>query len=124
MSDWQYKWCNEAMDGNDFFCIYNKADVKQYFNYTTKFSSKNDNLKIPESDIPPNTHFVFSINAWLEHEIGWETDWKLVRFWDHIYQFHIPKFAMGFKFDTVFHLSTDKGKSLDPAICLQPAVFI
>lgn len=72
----------------------------------------------------PFTHWLWTFNWWLNHKVAWETEWQLVRFWDHVYRFKIDEFAAGLRLDVVIHFSTDKGKSLDPAICLQPAVFM
>ena len=122
MEDWQYKWCNTAVDDNDFFCIYNRLELKEYVNFTENLIKRGD-VDIRAQEITNNfwfpfTHWIWSYNFWHDLDIGWETEWKLVRFWDHVYRFHVPKFGFGIRIDLVVHFTTDAGNSLDPAICL------
>lgn len=50
---------------------------------------------------------------------AWEYEWKVVRFWDQLFRYHIPTFDVGAQLDIVFHFDVN-----NIAICMHPGMYI
>ena len=115
MSDFTTEWCSNTRDANDFFCIWTNAEIKEYLTNEQAFTDRTDFTE----HWFPFLYWHLQLDFFWRYVTAWEYEWKVVRFWDQIFRYHVPSFDVGAQLDVVFHFEPE-----NIAVCLHPGMYI